>query len=106
VRALEELGRAVAMRPDFHHAWMQTGAIRLRQRRFEEAAEAFERARQAYPYAAEPYLGLARLAQARGDAAGARHVLEAGLQHLPGDPGLRAALAEIDSRRTIEGRNE
>ena len=89
--AMAELRRAVTIDPRFHHAWIRLGVLLMRRGNMTQAAEAFDHARQAYPYARDAYLGLAQLAALDGRIEDARRILDNGLRALPGDPTIEHA---------------
>ncbi|MBI3325057.1 MAG: tetratricopeptide repeat protein, partial [Candidatus Omnitrophica bacterium] len=83
------------MSPNFYQSWLQLGALDFKHHQLQEAAQAFERARRAYPYAVQAYLGLAQAALAQGDAPSALSILDSGLRTVPHDPMLEAAIKQI-----------
>jgi tetratricopeptide (TPR) repeat protein len=102
--ALQELGRfedaeaefrrAIAMSPTFYQSHVRLGALLLRNGKSSEAAASFEAALVAYPYAVEAYLFLAQMRLWSGDLAGARSIVEKGLQAVD-DPRLRQARDQL-----------
>src|SRR5688572_21335488 len=71
VRAEAKLKEATALAPDEPAAWADLGLLYMRQRRFDEAAAALEKARSLAPDNADIHLLLGRMEGGRGDSAAA-----------------------------------
>jgi tetratricopeptide (TPR) repeat protein len=89
-----EYRRAIAMSPTFYQSHVALGGLLLRKGNSSEAASSFQSAIAVYPYAAEPYLFLAQMRVSSGDIAGARSIIEKGLEAVD-DPRMRLARDQL-----------
>src|SRR5215210_657626 len=69
VRAEAKLKEAAALAPDEPASWANLGLLYMRQRRFDEAAQSLDKARQLAPENAGLYVLLGQLESARGNSA-------------------------------------
>lgn len=107
--AIEDLRRAIELAPDFSPGWLRLGDAEFKAGRYDAAAAAWQRAMELpepgrparrpervveVPVAAYARVGLARIALIRGDAEGARRLLEPVQQSAPAFSQALRVLAE------------
>lgn len=98
--AITTLQQMLAARPDDADARLNLGLALLAENRLDEADAAFEAVLKQSPGYIDALIGRARVAQRRGDLAGARAALDAAEAVGPGaDPDVAAARAGLTSRR-------
>ncbi|MCI0418576.1 MAG: tetratricopeptide repeat protein, partial [Acidobacteria bacterium] len=84
------LQKSVSLKPDFVEAWQSLGQVRLLQKSYARARDAFLRALKLDPANAQAHLGLGHVFMSEGDDAGAQREFESALKSSTGDEEIRA----------------
>jgi tetratricopeptide (TPR) repeat protein len=96
---LRDYNEALRRNPNLDEARLGVANALLKEQRFAEAAEAFDRYLERKPNDPAGYLGAGRTAQVQGDFNAAIHYLDRAVELAPDDPEILLARTAIDLRR-------
>jgi tetratricopeptide (TPR) repeat protein len=97
--AVEAFRTAAFARPEEPQPYLRAGMCLTALKRLSDAAAAFEAARHLMPSSSRPLLGLGTVALLAGRSADAQHYFDQAIACDPGNPELRASIAQLTQGR-------